>query len=103
MMAPPRKPLPPAPAGLRPNGAASARCGGRSAWPAETRIAVDVWSERDRLMIRVTDAATHREIACWWDDDARSLVEAGFLDPRDWRRSAEDYLRHLGVLGAARP
>jgi hypothetical protein len=68
--------------------------------PADTRIAVDIWSERDRLMVRVTDAATGEEIACWWDDDARGLVEAGFLDPRDWTRSAESYLRHLGVLGA---
>ena len=72
----------------------------KASLPADTRIAVDVWSERDRLMVRVTDAATGEEIACWWDDDARGLVEAGFLDPRDWKRSAETYLRHLGVLRA---
>ncbi len=68
--------------------------------PGDTRIKVDVWSERDRLMVRVIDAATDEEIACWWDDDARGLVVDGFLDPRDWTRSAESYLRHIGVLGA---
>jgi hypothetical protein len=66
------------------------------------RVDVDVWQERDRLIVRVTDAATGRELACWWDDDARGLVEAGFLDPRDWRGSAERYLRHLGVIGGGR-
>ena len=65
---------------------------------SDTRIAVTVWQERDRLMVRVTNAATDKELACWWDDDARGLVEAGFLDPRDWKRSAESYLRYLGVL-----
>ena len=68
--------------------------------PADTRIRVDTWSERDRLLVRVTDAATGDEIACWWDDDARGLVEDGFLDPRDWEGSAKAYLRHLGVVAA---
>lgn len=68
--------------------------------PADTRIEVDIWSERDRLMVRVTDAATGEEIACWWDDDARGLVEDGFLDPRDWGGSANAYLRHTGVITA---
>lgn len=70
--------------------------------PADTPIKVDIWEERDRLMVRVTNARTDAEIACWWDDDARGLVEDGFLNPRDWKRSAEEYLRHIGVLGAAR-
>jgi hypothetical protein len=96
----PRKPQAPAPIGLRPNGRAPAPS---EPWPADTRIAVEVWSERDRLMVRVVEADTKQEIACWWDDDARSLVDAGLLDPRDWKRSAEDYLRHLGVVAPGRP
>ena len=97
-MSGPQKPPSPPPAAPRPSAAPR-----RAPWPAGTRIAVDVWSERDRLMVRVTDAATAEEIACWWDDDLRGLVEAGFLDPRDWRRSAESYLRHIGVIASARP
>jgi hypothetical protein len=76
----PCKPHPPAPTGLRPNGPAPAP---RGPWPADTRIAVAVWPDHDRLMVRVVDAVTNQEIACWWDDDARGLVDAGFLDPRD--------------------
>ena len=69
---------------------------------ARGEVDVDVWQERDRMMVRVTDPATRRELACWWDDEARGLVDAGFLDPRDWRGSAERYLRHLGLIGGPR-
>lgn len=49
-------------------------------------------------MVRVTNATTDEELACWWDDDVRGLIEAGFLDPRDWKRSAKSYLQYLGFL-----
>ncbi len=52
-------------------------------------------------MVRVTDVATGQELACWWDDAAWQLVEDGFLNPKDWRGSAERYLWHLGVIGNA--
>ncbi len=63
-----------------------------------TEVIVDTWFERDRAMVRVLDAASGRELACWWDRDVEDLVHDGFLDPRDWAGSAESYLRHLGIL-----
>lgn len=61
---------------------------------------VDTWFERDRAMVRLTDARD-TEIACWWDEDVAELVEDGFLDPRDWLASAVAYAEHLGLIAAA--
>lgn len=49
-------------------------------------------------MVRVYDDDTDQEYACWWDDDVRSLVDMGFLDPRDYKGSAIDYCKHLGLI-----
>lgn len=59
-------------------------------------IRVDTWFERDRA--NVTVYKNDKEIAEWWDDDVRELVEDGFLNPRDWEGSAIEYCKHLGLL-----
>lgn len=39
------------------------------------------WWERDRAMVLVENRATGEEVACWWDDDVRDLIEGGFFRP----------------------
>jgi len=57
---------------------------------------IDTWFERDRAMVALYDG--DQEIATWWDDDVLGLVEDGFLDPRNWLKSAVEYTRHLGIV-----
>lgn len=79
-----------------------------------TAFSVDVWEERDRLMIRAIAARTRynlqtgemdilgfaepREVACWWDDDARSMFKDGFFDRRDLEGSVFEYCRSVGLI-----
>jgi hypothetical protein len=70
--------------------------------PCTTRdLAVDTWFERDRALVRVFNVHTQLDIACWFDDDVDSLVEAGFLDPADWEGSALEYVVHLRLADRA--
>jgi hypothetical protein len=62
---------------------------------------VDVWQERDRLSIVVSDEwHDGKTVAEWWDDDARSMVEDGFFNPRHMGQSVMDYLADMGTLPA---
>lgn len=58
----------------------------------------DTWFERDRAMVALVDETTERCIIEWWDEEVHELVEAGFLDPRDWDGSALDYATHIGAI-----
>lgn len=58
----------------------------------------DTWFERDRSMVALVDENTETCIVEWWDEEVHELVEAGFLDPRDWERSALDYATHIGAI-----
>lgn len=54
------------------------------------------WFERDRAHVRLTDKETEqKDILEYWDDDVRELVEAGFLDPKNWHKSMVDYYNYL--------
>lgn len=63
-----------------------------------TAVDVDVWEERDRLSIIVTDPTTGETIAEWWDDDARQMFEDGFFDRRKLAASVAEYCRDVGLL-----
>jgi len=56
------------------------------------------WEERDRLNINLTDETTGKEILNFWDDDARGMIEDGFLDPRKFMQSAIEYAEQMGLL-----
>lgn len=63
---------------------------------------LDVWEERDRLSIRLlkksADNIAGDEIAEWWDDDARQMVEDGFFDRRRLHASVYEYAKDMGLL-----
>lgn len=59
-------------------------------------LTVDVWEERDRLSIVVTDAKG-RDVAEWWDDDARQMFEDGFFNRRDLEGSVIRYVKEMGL------
>lgn len=56
------------------------------------------WFERDRAYVELVNKNTNRAILEWWDDEVREAVEDGFLDPRDYHRSAFEYAKYLGVI-----
>lgn len=58
---------------------------------------LQTWFERDRCMVELTDASTGRVLLEVWDENVHELVEAGFLDPRNWHASAVEYANHLGL------
>jgi hypothetical protein len=62
---------------------------------------VETWFERDRAHVALYDSRTQTVLGEWWDDDVAQAVEDGFLDRRDYHRSAYDYARHLAGAGAA--
>ena len=74
----------------------------QSHWDAVKRdylpkdIRVDTWFERDRASVVVYQDG--KEVAEWWDDDVRQMVEDGFLDPKDWKGSAIRYCEEMGLL-----
>ena len=64
---------------------------------------VDVWEERDRLSIVVTDR-DDKDVAEWWDDDARQMFEDGFFESgRNLESSVIKYLQDMDVIGSAYP
>jgi hypothetical protein len=67
-----------------------------SHWTTDN-TALESWFERDRSYVALADASSGRGILEAWDADVQSLIEDGFLDPRDLHRSAVWYANHLGV------
>jgi len=61
---------------------------------AEEGLLVDIWEERDRLGIWVTDAQTGDIVFEVWDDDARQLFEDGFFKPgKAFKESVVNYVK----------
>jgi hypothetical protein len=58
---------------------------------------IETWFERDRAHVALLDDSDET-IVEWWDNDVLELVEAGFLNPSDWKGSAIDYATHIGAL-----
>lgn len=61
---------------------------------------IHVWFERDRANVELRNKIDDETIIEWWDDDVGQAVDDGFLNPRDWHRSAYDYALHLGIFNS---
>jgi hypothetical protein len=61
-------------------------------FPAIGRTHVETWFERDRAHVALYDSRTGEVLEEWWDEDVRQAVEDGFLDPRDYHRSAYEHV-----------
>lgn len=63
---------------------------------------VSTWFEQDRAMVAVEktcpDTGEDLTIVEWWDETVYELVEAGFLNPKDWEGSAIEYAAHIGFI-----
>lgn len=65
------------------------------------RYEVNVWEERDRLSIVVSDEFNGgKTVAEWWDDDARQMFEDGFFTRGNIGESVMEYLASVGVVDA---
>lgn len=62
---------------------------------------VDIWEERDRLSIVVTDS-NDNTVAEWWDDEARQMFEDGFfkagIRKEVLANSVIEYLKSMGRI-----
>ena len=60
-------------------------------------IEVNTWFERDRAHVALTKNG--ETVVEWWDDDVQQAIEDGYLNPRDWKGSAIEYAKEMGLLG----
>lgn len=60
---------------------------------------VDMWAERDRLGIWVTNKERDKVVFEVWDDDARQLFDDGFFKPGNGlKESVLEYLKNTKVI-----
>jgi len=59
---------------------------------------IDTWFERDRAHIELINKKANETIKEWNDEDVWEAVEDGFLDAKDWHKSAYQYAKDNGLL-----
>ena len=59
---------------------------------------IHTWFERDNKQVELRNKKTQETILDWNDEGVDEMVEDGFLDPKDWHRSAYEYAETMGVL-----
>src|SRR5205823_1880758 len=59
---------------------------------------VGTWFERDRQHVELLQKGTDRTLIEWWDEEVSEAVEDGFLNPRDYHRSAYEYAVYIGAI-----
>ncbi|MEQ1936097.1 MAG: hypothetical protein ABL962_19760 [Fimbriimonadaceae bacterium] len=57
---------------------------------------IHTWFERDRQHVELRRATDSKTIAEWWDEDVTQAVEDGFLNPKNYHRSAVEYANDMG-------
>lgn len=71
--------------------------------PQKAHYEVNIWFERDRTSIVVSNI-NGKTIAEWWDEDVQSMFEDGFFVARKGNdalaRSVIQYLKERGVIKA---
>lgn len=61
-------------------------------------LELHTWFERDRAHVELRDRVTDETIVEWWDDEVAQMVEDGFLNPKDYKGSAIEYARSVGII-----
>ncbi len=79
----------------------------------QERFTANVWFERDRKNVNLTDGLTSRVLVCLWDGDVDDAIESGYLTPpgvprardSDWLEPLLQYANETGALAglATRP
>lgn len=59
---------------------------------------IHLWFERDRQHVELRDKRTQKTIAEWWDQEVTEAVTDGFLNPRNWHKSAYECAKTCNVL-----
>ncbi|MBA7593229.1 hypothetical protein ES703_00147 [subsurface metagenome] len=67
--------------------------------PTRDDVRVEVWEERDRLLIGIQDKETGEYYASWWDDNAREMFTDGFFKSGPGlEESVLQYAEEMGLL-----
>lgn len=61
------------------------------------------WFERDRAHVELRDLWTDSTIVEWWDEAVKEAVEDGYLNPKNYKRSAYEYAKMHGMLADCCP
>lgn len=61
-------------------------------------FAVETWFERDRAHVALVDKRTGKAVIQWWDEEVAEVIEDGFLDPRNFLRSAYKYAKSIRII-----
>ena len=56
------------------------------------------WFERDRACVELRDRETDHTVFEVWDESVYELIDDGFIDPRDYKQSAFDYAKSVGLI-----
>ncbi len=64
----------------------------------DDKYGMSTWIERDRAHIALYNLTNDEMVIEWWDDDVKSMVNDGFLKPKDWKGSAIDYALQIGMI-----
>jgi hypothetical protein len=64
------------------------------------RYSLDVWQERDRIIISFYDGEidSGNNIFTFVDDEARDLIECGFIDMKNPFWSCYKYAKDMGLI-----
>lgn len=65
---------------------------------------IETWFERDRAHVALINTKTDETVIEWRDDEVAEAVEDGFLNPKNWKKSALEYAKSLNLIwGENRP
>lgn len=68
--------------------------------PLSIATEIHTWFERDRAHVELRAVRTERTIIEWWDEEVQEAIEDGFLNPKDYHKSALEYAKERGLLYA---
>lgn len=59
----------------------------------------DVWKKDDRACVILFDKGREKILLEFWDAEVSNAIECGFLNPKDFHKSAYEYYKFLNLPG----
>lgn len=59
---------------------------------------VETWFERDRSSVDLRKKKDDATIIDWWDEAVAEAIDDGFLNSRDYHKSAYQYALNMGII-----
>lgn len=62
------------------------------------KVELYTWFERANSLVEIRWQSTEKTIVRWVDDEVNEAVKDGFLDPKNWKKSALAYALTEGLI-----